>query len=385
MARTRNGSLPSYRHYKRTNQAVVTLDGQDYYLGEYGSLDSKKKYQRLIDAWLAQRQFGSAAPEPLPPLAAAMNTPTVNDLILAYLRYAESYYKPCPDGEQKEVGCLRDALRILRQLCGRTPAEEFGPKALKALRAAMVEKDWARTYINHQIDRVRRMFRWATEEQLIPANIYHALCAVRGLRKGLPGVRESKKVRPVSVNDIKPVLKRVQPMVKAIILFQFRTGCRPSEALQLKPGRIDRSGAVWIYRVRRHKSEHHGKDRRIFIGPRAQRVLEPWLKNVEPNDYVFSPARAEAIRQEERRANRKTPLWPSHVTHQVAKRKSAPGRPKRAGCARLRRHRSAHRSPGARPTAGGPGGDRGLDPIPRQGESISQCGGADDTLRRGET
>jgi hypothetical protein len=58
----------------------------------------------------------------------------------------------------------------------------------------MIEKGWARSYINHQVDRIRRMFRWATEEELMPATVYHALRAVRGLRKGLPGVRESKRV-----------------------------------------------------------------------------------------------------------------------------------------------------------------------------------------------
>jgi integrase len=329
MARTKSGSLPTYRLYKRTGQAVVTIDGHDYYLGEYGSRDSKAKYQRLIDAWLAGNQSSDSREADSVPLSDAMSAPTVNELILAYLRHAKSYYKASPGGEQKEVGCTRDALRIVRELSGRKPAVEFGPKALKAVRTVMVEKDWARTYINHQIDRVRRMFRWATEEQLIPATVYHALKAVRGLRKGLPGVRESKKVRPVSARLIKHVLKRVRPMLRALILFQLYTGCRPGEALRLKPRRIDRSGEVWVYRPGRHKTAHQGKRRRILIGPRARKILEQWLKDVPPDEYVFSPVRDDAIRQAERRANRKTPLWPSHVRRLVAKRKQAPKRAKR--------------------------------------------------------
>ncbi len=58
MPRTKNGSLPSYRLYKRTGQGVVTIDGHDHYLGEFGSLESKASYQRLIDAWLAEKQPG---------------------------------------------------------------------------------------------------------------------------------------------------------------------------------------------------------------------------------------------------------------------------------------------------------------------------------------
>jgi hypothetical protein len=33
----------------------------------------------------------------------------------------------------------------------------------------MVEQGWSRKYVNAQIDRVRRMFRWASSEQLLPA------------------------------------------------------------------------------------------------------------------------------------------------------------------------------------------------------------------------
>jgi hypothetical protein len=40
MPRSKSGSLPSYRLYKRTGQAVVTIDGRDHYLGEHGSPES---------------------------------------------------------------------------------------------------------------------------------------------------------------------------------------------------------------------------------------------------------------------------------------------------------------------------------------------------------
>jgi hypothetical protein len=34
---------------------------------------------------------------------------------------------------------------------------EFGPKALKAVRQEMVKKGWSRGYVNHQVNRIRRM------------------------------------------------------------------------------------------------------------------------------------------------------------------------------------------------------------------------------------
>jgi integrase len=193
----------------------------------------------------------------------------------------------------------------------------------------MVKLDWCRGYVNHQVNRIKRMFRWATEEELVAATVYHALQAVRGLRKGLPGVRESKKVRPVAIRLVKKVLGRVRPVIRAMILLQLHTGCRPSEVCRIRPARIDRGGAVWVYRPRRHKTAHHGKRREIFLGPKAQKVLEPWLTDLPPNEFVFSPARSEAARQHERRLSRKTPLWPSHVRKLASRKKDDPKRAKR--------------------------------------------------------
>jgi integrase len=326
MPRRKTGSPPSYRLHKPSDQAVVTIDGQDLYLGKFGSPESHEKYERLIKAWRDRRQ-PAAGPAPLPPLSAS--PPTVNELILAYVRHAAAYYQADTAGEQKEVGCIKDALRIVRALSGPLPATEFGPKALKAVRVEMVRKGWARTYTNHQVNRIKRMFRWATEEELIPATVYHALQAVKGLRKGLPGVRETKKIRPVATGAIKKVLKQVGPVVRAMILFQFHTGCRPSEVCRLKPKRIDRGGEVWVYRPGRHKTAHHGKRRRILIGPRAQKVLAPWLEGVGPDDFVFTPRKSEMLRQTARRVARKTPLWPSHLARLAKKRKAQPKRSKR--------------------------------------------------------
>lgn len=307
----------------RSGQAVVRLNGRDVYLGRYGSPAAQAKYEKVIADWLAN---GRQLPE---------LQRTINDIILAYIKHAHVFYKPIrkrngEPGRSGEIGCITDALDVVKELYGRTPAIDFGPKRLKNVRVKMLEKGWARGYVNHQVNRVRRMFRWATEEELLDAHVYHALQAVRGLRKGLPGVRESKKVRPARMAFIKAALLRVPPMIRAMIRFQLWTGCRPSEVCRLKPKRINRSGKVWVYRPGKHKTAHHGKKRRIYIGPRAQKALEPWLEGVGPDEYVFSPARSETLRQAKRREERKTPLWPSHLKHLSLKRKAKPKRPKRS-------------------------------------------------------
>ena len=77
--------------------------------------------------------------------------------------------------------------------------------------------------------------------------------------------------------------------------------------------------------IRIHKTEHHGKAREIYLGPRSQAVLRPWLKP-DLQAYLFSPAEAKAAHALQLRQERKTPLWPSHVRHQQRKRKPNPQR-----------------------------------------------------------
>ena len=45
--------IPTYRHHKARDLAVVTIKGRDHYLGKYDSEQSRQKYDRLIRAWLA--------------------------------------------------------------------------------------------------------------------------------------------------------------------------------------------------------------------------------------------------------------------------------------------------------------------------------------------
>ena len=60
--------IPSYRLHKPTGQSVVRLDGRDFYLGKYGSEESRESYHRKIAEWLAHGRVappgGRATPTP---------------------------------------------------------------------------------------------------------------------------------------------------------------------------------------------------------------------------------------------------------------------------------------------------------------------------------
>ena len=92
-----------------------------------------------------------------------------------------------------------------------------------------------------------------------------------------------------------------------MVRVQLLTGARPGEICAMTTGRIDTSGAIWQYKPAHHKTAHHGKHRVITIGPRAQRVLRPYLL-AELDSPVFSPSRSESDRLEHRHKDRSTPL-----------------------------------------------------------------------------
>jgi integrase len=297
--------LPSYRRHKRSGQAVVTLDGRDHYLGPFGSPASKAEYDRLIARWLAP---GGARARAQARVAA---DPTVNELILAFWRRAEADYRR-PDGTPApELDSLRLALRPLRAGFGSLPARDFGPLKLQALQAQLVAAGLCRVTVNQRVKRVVRLFAWAESQELVPPGHHHGLKTVPGLRKGRSPARESRVVRPVPDADVDAVRPFLPRQLWAVVELQRLTGMRSGEALAMRTCDVDRSGAVWVYTPRWHKTAHRGKERTVFLGPRAQAVLAPWLRP-DPAEFLFQPREAKAEHLAERRRRRTTPLTPSH-------------------------------------------------------------------------
>ena len=51
MPRLAGTKSPSYCQHKSSGQAVVRINGRDYYLGRFGSPESRDRYQQLIAQW----------------------------------------------------------------------------------------------------------------------------------------------------------------------------------------------------------------------------------------------------------------------------------------------------------------------------------------------
>jgi integrase len=354
--------IPAYRLHKASGQAVVSLSGRMHYLGPWDTPESHAEYDRLVNLWLANGRRGNPEPEqsPAPPPEDELS---MAGLMVAYLGHVDSYY--VKNGRRtSEPDTIRQAMKFVRRLYRNLPAAKFSPKKLKRVRQAMIDHDitrirkardpetgkvvvdpetgkprletvveargLTRKFINKQINRIRLMFAWAAEEELLPVAIHRGLMKVKPLRKGKSDAREKPRVRTVPPESIEAVLLLVPETIRAMIQAQLLCGCRPHEICEIRVTDIDVSDPeVWQYRPQRFKSEHHNeeddpdKDRVIFIGPKCQQVLKPFMATAKMG-YLFSPLRSEEARNEQRKANRKSPMTPSQAKRKPRGRKRAP-------------------------------------------------------------
>ncbi len=301
--------FPPTASTRHRNLAVVSFDGRNTYLGKYDSPESRQEYDRVIGEWLARgRQVPVIAEQATVGIGSGL---TVAEVIVRYWAFASDYY--VRDGEPaRELGNIKDALRSLRRSYGAIEANAFGPVALKAVRKRMIDDGLARNTVNARVGKIRRMFKWAVAEELVSPTVLLGLQAVSGLRPGRSGVRETAPIRPVTPEQVASVLPYVSAPVRAMIQLQDLTGMRPGEVMAMRSGDIDRSEEVWVYRPGRHKTMDKGFSRAVPLGPRAQALLGPWLRD-DPLAYVFSPAEAVAIRNATAKRNRKSPMTPSQA------------------------------------------------------------------------
>ena len=290
-------SVPKYRKHRASGQAIVTLAGRDHYLGPFGTKASKSEYDRLIAEYLStSRQQRSSQEDGI----------TVVEVLAAFWKHCKNYY--VKNGRAtNEQDAFRLIINDVRGLYGDRHAVEFGPKALKAVRQKWIDRGQSRSTVNKNMRRLTRIFKWAVSEELIPPSVHQALATVPGLKKGRCEVRESDPILPVELAVVEATIPHLTDIIRSMVRLQLLTGMRPGEVCNLRPVDVDTSLEVWEYRPITHKTEHHDRDRIVFIGPEAQAVLAPYLIR-DSSLHCFSPIEAIKHYLSAKHAKRKTPL-----------------------------------------------------------------------------
>lgn len=302
----RPSRLPPYpKKAHKSGQARIRIFGKDEYLGVWGSEESHARYAQLAQEFAA-RQAGRSAPPPADP----KRGPTVGDLIAAWHKDAcERIGK-----DNKEVREILGAATVLDRKFGKTPARDFDANRLELVRDAMIagdwmtpaeialrEKrkiplDWSRNHVNHQISRIKKIFRWGERKKFVEKGTWEHLRSLSPLPKQA-GARKNRRREACDWEaQVKPVLPLVPPQVRAMILLQVHGGMRPGEVVAIRPANIRRDGpgGSWVYEPEAHKGDWRDSDDglRKVLGTEAQKVLLPWLEACDGNNRpIFRPNR----------------------------------------------------------------------------------------------
>jgi integrase len=376
--------IPSLRRHRPSGLGVVTLNGKDLYLGAWPAGEPgppaavRERYDRAVAEWLARGRRPPAGGDGAPAGPGDDGAVTVAEVLARFLAHADAYYRRDDGSATSEVSEFVYSLRPLNHLYGELEAAAFGPLRLKAVRGLMAsgydhprhgpQAPLCRSLVNKRVRRVVHAFRWAASEELVPESTWRALASVGGLRKGRCQARESEPVGPVAVGVVEATLPFLNPHLQALVRLQLLTGCRPGEACGLRLAEVDRGGPAWLYRPRRHKNAHRGKERVIALGPRAREVLlefvpvrcplcgargrpprlgsrdgalcgpcagradeaglhGPWPRRecADPEAHLFGPRQAREERFEDLRARRKSKVPPGQLCRRKPAPKKGPG------------------------------------------------------------
>jgi integrase len=262
---------PRPHAHKASGQERVRISGRDYYLGPVGSAEARRRYAELV--------AGLKEPQAAPP---ALLGPTVAEAVAAWRRWAVTRYDPAG----REVVQYDATVRPWLDLFAATPASRFGVAELERVRDEMVRRGWCRGVINRRVVRVRTVWRWCEQRGLAPAGSWAHLRAMSPLKAQDRHVRATEAARPAEWRDLAKVCRMVPTTVRDMLLVMWYSGGRSGEIRQLKVGDIDHDAKTAT--LSRHKNAWRGQVRVIAFGPRAWRVIAPYLEGKGPKAYVFS-------------------------------------------------------------------------------------------------
>jgi integrase len=286
--------LPSYRLHKASGQACTKIRGRIYYLGPFGSAESKTKFDLLLGEYFLSNRSATFGIDP--------NELTMAEVANVYLDHAREYYKGSTEAKNLVL-----ALRPVAEVFPRKLVSEFGSAQFKLIQQWWIRRGASRQYVNKQCKRLVRAIKWLCAEGLMPVSSFEQIKCVEPLRRGRTPAQETKPIVPVLDTHVEKTLPHLSSVVAAMVRFQRLTGCRPGEVVRVKPEMVDRTHVVWEIHLQEHKTAYRGKQRTIFVGPAAQEVLKPYLDR-KPDAFCFQPIEAMRENRAQRHAARTTPL-----------------------------------------------------------------------------
>lgn len=288
--------IPKLSHHKGQQRGYVNINRKPFYLPGKWPRDQKTAPKEIRQAYRELiEKMGQRDASPVVPKTGSYTIVVMVDAYLESIRHRPALHST-----------MKGVVKPLLRKFGNLPADEFRPEDLEKLRSELMStgyylmrkvdgkmfkqhRKYTRTGLNHFIERIRKIFRWAFERGRISQPTISRINAVHLLQPDHPGAPESPEIRFVPDAIVEATLPHLHPILRAMVQVQRFSGCRASEVIGMTMSQIDRTDPdCWVYIVNRHKTQRLGKLRFVPLGPRCQEVLQPFLR--EDDLPLFSPA-----------------------------------------------------------------------------------------------
>ena len=294
---------PTYKTQtaKGTLYAYTRVNGRKVTLGRAGTPAALAKLSRLQAEWdAAQHEFERAEATRL----------TVAEIAERFIQY---------ESARQDAGLITDktlhaaktaaSAAVFDPEHAMAPASTFGPKSLRAIQTRLRETPCddrrgrysggrtapplSRGEVNRRVNLIRRMFRWAICEELVPASVLTALETVPGLRAG--EARDNDHRRPADPAAVTATIAELtrrshHGMAEMLALLRW-TGCRPDEGCRLTAADVYETPEGPELRIREHKTRKHtGTDRIVPLNAQAARIVHAALdrgRSLDPARRIF--------------------------------------------------------------------------------------------------
>ena len=190
-------------------------------------------------------------------------------------------------------GFLANVGKILKPHASRSAAD-YKMKDLQELRDIEVEMTTnTRKHINKQFLKIKEMFRYAAQIDLIPAETAHHLQMFKNLTSEDTNVKGPGKIHVPHDWEVEAVLNAACPFMRTAIIVTAGTGMRAQNLEAMRWEDIDMSeeeeNGVWIYTPQRHKTQEH-MHLDITMGPQVITALKNFrdMAPIADSGRVFS-------------------------------------------------------------------------------------------------
>jgi integrase len=258
----------------------------------FGHYTKVSKTQAMV-AWREWKRILKSQPRRRSVSAAS---PALTSVIQQFLEWAADYYRRADRTPTGEADNLYWGLQGLDDLYGEMPAGEFGPSHMQGFADAQRitvgphGRTTSRQTINKRMGYVRRLFKWAKGAGIVP-HVYERIRDVRGLSRGRTDAREADDIAPVPAHVVEETAEFLSPVVSDMVRVQFLAGMRPEDVCYMEAKHIKRVGKGALYQPAEHKNAWRNQVRRVWIGPKAWKIVMKYMELRPFDGAIFRNAK----------------------------------------------------------------------------------------------